>query len=87
MLLQSDGKTLELLPALPDQWSEGSVKGICARGGVTLDITWRDRGRQTEAVLTSKTTCKMTVTCQGISRTVKLKKGKAKKVTFKFYVL
>ena len=87
MLLQSDGKTLELLPALPDQWSEGSVKGICARGGVTLDITWRDRGRQTEAVLTSKTTCKMTVTCQGISRTVKLKKGKAKKVNFKFHVL
>ena len=87
MLLQSDGNTLELLPALPDQWSEGSVKGICARGGVTLDITWRDRGRQTEAVLTSKTTCKMTVTCQGISRTVKLKKGKAKKVTFKFHVL
>ena len=87
MLLQSDGKTLELLPALPDQWAEGSVKGICARGGVTLDITWRDRGRQTEAILTSKTTCKMTVTCQGISRSVKLKKGKAKKVTFKFHVL
>ena len=87
MLLQSDGKTLELLPALPEQWAEGSVKGICARGGVTLDITWRNRGRHTEAILTSQTTCKMTVTCQGISRTVKLKKGKAKKVTFKFHLI
>ena len=42
MLLQSDGKNIWLLPALPDAWCEGEVRGLAARGGVTVDMTWRD---------------------------------------------
>ncbi|WP_405945604.1 glycoside hydrolase family 95 protein [Streptomyces prunicolor] len=42
MLLQSDGKDVELLPALPADWPEGSVCGLRARGGLTVDIRWRD---------------------------------------------
>lgn len=40
MLLQADEKTIRLLPALPGSWAEGSVKGLAAKGGVTVDISW-----------------------------------------------
>ncbi|MEU8301278.1 glycoside hydrolase family 95 protein [Micromonospora sp. NPDC048909] len=42
MLLQSDGEEVEILPALPATWHNGSVRGLRARGGFTVDITWRD---------------------------------------------
>ena len=41
MLLQShEENTLRVLPALPEAWSSGHIKGIKARGGLTLDIFW-----------------------------------------------
>ncbi len=42
MLLQSDGESVYLLPALPDKWQSGRIKGIAARGGVTADIEWKN---------------------------------------------
>jgi alpha-L-fucosidase 2 len=40
MLVQSSEKEIRLLPALPDAWPEGNVKGICARGGFQIDMDW-----------------------------------------------
>ena len=42
LLLQSQNQELHLLPALPDAWAAGSVRGLVARGGFVVDMDWSD---------------------------------------------
>lgn len=42
IFLQSHAGFVELLPALPDCWSEGRIKGMCARGGYIVDFEWKE---------------------------------------------
>ncbi len=53
MLVQSHEDFIELLPALPGSWSNGNVKGLCARGGYEVNISW-ENGELKKATLLSK---------------------------------
>jgi hypothetical protein len=41
MLVQSGPECIKLLPAIPEQLKAGTLKGMCTRAGVTVDIEWQ----------------------------------------------
>ncbi len=53
MLIQSHTECLHLLPALPDAWKNGNIKGLKARGGFEVNITWKDN-KLSEAIVKSQ---------------------------------
>ena len=72
MLMQSeirdDGTCiLELLPALPKEWAEGSVSGLCARGGMEVSMTW-NHGQVVNCSLKNKTQKECLVVLRGIGK-------------------
>lgn len=75
MLVHSRPGHIELLPALPDAWAgSGSLKGAGARGGFTVDVSWR-QGRVREVRLRSVGGRRTTVAAGAKSTTVTLEPG------------
>ena len=65
---------IELLPALPVQWSEGSVSGLCARGGFEVSFEWKD-GRVRDASIKASKSGTVTLLYNNQQKTLKLKAG------------
>ncbi|BDU26699.1 glycoside hydrolase family 95 protein [Flavobacterium sp. GSB-24] len=84
MLMQSQEDEIHLLPALPSVWKDGSIKGLVARGGFVIDMTWKNN-KVSELKIYSKIggNCRLKVenTLKGNS----LKKAKGKNPNPLFY--
>lgn len=79
MLMQSHAEeknhwVIELLPALPKEWSEGSVSGLCARGGFELSFQWKG-GHVRRAEMKASQSGTVTLLYNSQRKTLKLKAG------------
>ena len=74
MLVQSNESEIRLLPALPDAWESGSVKGICARGGFGIAMEWNAKALKKVTVF-SKNGGKTTLVFGDKKESILLKKG------------
>ncbi|RDY30660.1 glycosyl hydrolase family 95 catalytic domain-containing protein [Lachnotalea glycerini] len=69
MLVQSDDDKVWLLPALPDEWEEGEVKGLCVYGGASIDLMWKNHKLKT-VELHSRRIYPITLIYRGTERTI-----------------
>ena len=83
MLMQSsmvNGQwSIELLPAIPETWSEGSVSGLCARGGYELAFEWKG-GKVRDCTIKAHRNGSVTLIYNGQQKTVKLKAGQTQNI-------
>jgi alpha-L-fucosidase 2 len=81
MLVQSSPQEIHLLPALPKSWNSGSVKGLKARGGFEVDLTW-SQGRLKQLVIKSVLGGKTSLVYDGKKQVLSLNKGTQKVINF-----
>ncbi|UJB17458.1 MULTISPECIES: glycoside hydrolase family 95 protein [Lysobacter] len=82
MLLQSWGGSIFLLPALPEAWKAGSVRGLKVRGAAGIDLSWK-AGRLTEAALTSVRGGRYNIVLGKQSLDVELEAGQSRRLRVK----
>ena len=77
-LLTAKGKQpitlIELLPALPKEWKDGKVSGLCARGGFEISFEWKD-GKVRSATIKAKKAGPVTLLYNSQQKTLRLKAG------------
>lgn len=79
MLMQSSTNKIVLLPALPESWADGSVQGICARGGFVVNMEWKNR--EVVSLIVSSLKGGQTEICfNGVSKKVVFKAGEKKRL-------
>ena len=82
MLVQSHTGKVVLLPALPDVWKDGSVKGLCCRGGFVLEeLTWKD-GKPATVKVRSTVGGKLDIAWNGKGQSINTKAGKVYTINF-----
>ena len=79
MLMQSGNGQIELLPAAPDAWKEGSVSGLCARGGYEVAFEWKD-GKVRDCSIKAKQNGTVTLLYNGQQKTIKIKAGQTQNI-------
>ena len=85
MLMQSSWNeergmwNVELLPACPEQWSEGSVSGLCARGGFEVSFEWKTGGVRS-CTIKAKKAGTVNLVYNGQQKTVKFKAGQTQNI-------
>jgi alpha-L-fucosidase 2 len=85
MLVQSDEKTVYLLPALPDVWKSGSVSGIRTRAGLELiELNWENSAGSKHVIVRyqSLVNGKVKFVFGDKKKVIKLKKGEIKEFSF-----
>lgn len=82
MLLQSHMGFIHLLPALPDAWKDGKVKGLCAKGNFELTFNWEE-GMLKEVSILSKSGGKCSLRYKNSTLDFSTRKGQLYKVTLK----
>ncbi|WP_293712460.1 glycoside hydrolase family 95 protein [uncultured Parabacteroides sp.] len=78
MLLQSHNNVICLLPALPEAWKNGSVKGLCARGGYEISMEWKEGKLKSASLYSKMKTGKVFIVYNGKRMEVYLEKGKSR---------
>jgi len=79
MLVQSHAGAIRLLPALPEGWSAGEVKGLKARGGFEIDLKW-ENNELTMAEITSERGEEAKIRYKEKEMMLNLKKGKTRAI-------
>ena len=79
MLLQSHAGVIDLLPALPTAWPDGSVNGLRARGGITVDLRWRS-GALVEATFRADSEQDASIRIGSHVEAIRLESGSEKKI-------
>ena len=86
IFVQSEQDTVYLLKALPKKWRDGHVSGICAKGGLIIDIEWKN-GVLSSVDINAKNAYSGTIIYNGSKILVDLRKGAKIHINSKMEIL